>query len=477
MKEKTKKHLIESPDRRSFIRTATAGVASVGIASAMTGCAEESAEATNEYDIIVIGGGFAGVTAARDSSNRGHRTLLLEARARLGGRTFTSSFGGHDDIDLGGTWMGWSQPHVWSQVMQYRMPIGETASSGMTKANWMDGGKLVSGDPGQWMEIFERSLNKYYALAQQAFPRPFDPLYTDAKAELDNINAREAIEQMDMSPLERDFALSIAGINGHSDPSESSYLDQLRWFALGDLNVWNLWGNLGTYKIKGGTKKLLDAMHADGEATTKLSSAVASVHQGEAGVTVTTKRGEVYRARAVIVAVPLNCVADIEFSPGISDVKARVSTERHTGSGTKVYVHIKKGLPVQLGSGTWDMPLNMLWTEYDDPDSQVLCGFGCSPEHLDINDDDAVADAVHRFMPEAELISSFGYDWNLDPYSKGTWCMYRPNVLTQDLEELQRSEGSVYFAGADIADGWRGFIEGAIESGMRVARDVDVDLS
>ena len=57
MKEKTKKHPIESPERRSFIRAATAGVASVGIASAMTGCAEEGAEATNEYDIIVLGGG------------------------------------------------------------------------------------------------------------------------------------------------------------------------------------------------------------------------------------------------------------------------------------------------------------------------------------------------------------------------------------------------------------------------------------
>ena len=55
--------------------------------------------------------------------------------------------------------------------------------------------------------------------------------------------------------------------------------------------------------------------------------------------------------------------------------------------------------------------------------------------------------------------------------------MFRPNVLTQDFKELQRPEGNVYFAGADIANGWRGFIEGAIESGMRVARDVDVDLS
>ncbi len=74
-------------------------------------------------------------------------------------------------------------------------------------------------------------------------------------------------------------------------------------------------------------------------------------------------------------------------------------------------------------------------------------------------------------------MESFGYDWNLDPYSKGTWCMYRPNVLTEDLTELQRPEGNVFFAGSDIANGWRGFIDGAVESGMRVAHDVDLQLS
>jgi monoamine oxidase len=50
--------------------------------------------------------------------------------------------------------------------------------------------------------------------------------------------------------------------------------------------------------------------------------------------------------------------------------------------------------------------------------------------------------------------------------------MYRPGVLTGDLRELQRSEGNVHFCGSDIANGWRGFIDGAIESGLRVGRDV-----
>ena len=464
----------ENPGRRRFLATSAGVAASAGIGA--TGLATAQTE-RNDYDVIVIGGGFAGVTAARDASLRGHRTLLLEARARLGGRTFTSSFGGHDDVDLGGKWLGWSQPHAWSEVMRYGVEIDESAAAAPAQSVWMDGGKRVVGDPAQFAEVFQRALEAYYAPSREAFPRPFDPLYSDAMADLDSVTAAEAIERLNLDPLDRGVALAVAAINGHSNPDQSSYLDQLRWFSLGDFDVWNMWDNLGRYRIKGGTKKLLDAMHEDGKAELKLATPVAAVHQASDAVAVTTKRGETLRARSVIVAVPLNCLADIDFQPGISTAKQRVSNERHTGSGTKVYARIRKGNPVFLGQGTHDMPLCFLWTEYDDPDSQLLVGFGASPNYLDVNDDDAVADAVHRYLPEAELMESFGYDWNLDPYSKGTWCMYRPNVLTSDLEELQRPEENVFFAGSDIASGWRGFIDGAIESGMRVARDVDTHLS
>jgi hypothetical protein len=160
----------------------------------------------------------------------------------------------------------------------------------------------------------------------------------------------------------------------------------------------------------------------------------------------------------------------------VSATKLRVSRARHTGSGTKVYARIKTASPVFLAHGTHDMPLNFLWTEYDDRDSQLLVGFGPSPRLLEIADDRAVLRAVRAFVPDAELIECFGYDWNIDPWSRGTWCMYRPNVLTADLRELQRAEGKVHFCGSDIANGWRGFIDGAIESGLNVGWRVAAQL-
>jgi monoamine oxidase len=341
----------------------------------------------------------------------------------------------------------------------------------------MEGGRRVDGDPQRYAALMEPMAAAFYGPAQESFPRPYDPLLGQGLAKLDAISAAEAIERLDLPPVQKDLAMSFAAINGHSAPDQSSYLDQLRWFSLGSLSLWRLWDNLARYRIAGGTRALIERMQADSRADLKLSSPVESVEQGDEQVSVTTKDETRYVARAVIIAVPLNCLVDIDFRPAISATKLRVSRARHTGSGTKVYARIAGRQPIFTGHGTYAMPLNFLWTEYDDPDSQLLVGFGSSPETLDINDDDAVLEAVRDYLPDAELIEAFGYDWNRDPFSRGTWCMYRPNVLTQDLRELQRSEGRIHFAGSDVASGWRGFIDGAIESGLRVAQQVASQLA
>ncbi|HEY7775249.1 MAG TPA: NAD(P)/FAD-dependent oxidoreductase, partial [Kineobactrum sp.] len=416
-------------------------------------------------------GGFAGITAARDLSLRGFRVLILEARPRLGGRTFTTRFANHD-LDLGGTWIGSSQPFVWSERMRYGVDVVESAAVAASQAIWMDAGERVTGSVAQYAEIYEQAANRFYAPAREFIPRAYQPLFKGEFGNLDQISAADAIAKLGLPAVQSDLLYSFAAINGHSFASDSSYLDQLRWFALGNYNLWNLWDNLSRYRLAGGTKALIDRMAADSNAEIRLGTPVTHVEQSPTGATVTTVRGEQLQARAVVVAVPLNCLADIEFSPAISEVKLGESRRRHTGSGTKVYARTAGKQPVFLGHGTQQMPLCFAWTEYDDRDSQLLCGFGASPDLLDVNDDRAIASAFARYLPSVGVEESVSYDWNIDPYSKGTWCMYRPGTLTGSLTELQRPEGHIFFAGADIANGWRGFIDGAIESGATVAQQV-----
>src|SRR5689334_19558979 len=87
-------------------------------------------------DVVVIGGGFAGVTAARETALRGARTTLLEARNRLGGRTWTAPWQGLE-IEYGGGWVHWHQPHTWTEIV--RAGLGVTIGDETEEAAWYVG--------------------------------------------------------------------------------------------------------------------------------------------------------------------------------------------------------------------------------------------------------------------------------------------------------------------------------------------------
>lgn len=78
------------------------------------------------FDVIVVGAGYAGLTACRDLCIAGFKVLLLEARDRIGGRTYTVDVGGHL-YEMGGTWVHWNQPHVYREMSRYRMTTLSTS--------------------------------------------------------------------------------------------------------------------------------------------------------------------------------------------------------------------------------------------------------------------------------------------------------------------------------------------------------------
>lgn len=424
------------------------------------------------WDVIVVGGGFAGVTAARNLSQRGLSTLVVEARDRLGGRTDNQIFSGHK-IEVGGTWIGWGQPHVWAEKMRYGLAIAESAAAKPdAQYIWMDDGRPVVGTANQYWGLMGPAYDAFYDPARRALPEPYDPLLVKANEQYDRISAGRAIDALNVTKVQRELLHSFAAINGHSSSYTSSYLDQLRWIALSGFSNSFMWDNLGRYRLADGTETLIGRMVDDGRAEIELNTPVSHIGQTGAGVDVTTKSGEAYRARAAVVALPLNVLAKVGFSPSLPRVKHNASARRHTGSGTKVWAKVTGRRPSFFANGPERLPLNFLWTEFNDGDSQLLVGFGASRELLDINSRVQVQKAVRHFLPDAEVTEIHGHDWTADPYSLGTWCMYPPGLLTSSLAALQRPEGALFFATSDIASGWRGFIDGAIESGAVAAERV-----
>src|ERR1700758_790036 len=102
-----------------------------------------------DADVVVIGAGFAGLVAARELGRAGLGVLVLEARDRVGGGTWADRQLGHD-LELGGTWVHWVQPHTWAEMTRYGRQV--TRSPAVEEAYWLGaGGARRAGTPDEVM--------------------------------------------------------------------------------------------------------------------------------------------------------------------------------------------------------------------------------------------------------------------------------------------------------------------------------------
>jgi monoamine oxidase len=472
--------------RRQFVRnTGLGALAATGLArgSAALG-AEQGAEEqppasgsspSSDYDAIVLGAGFAGVTAARELRMNGLRVLLLEARPRIGGRTFTSEVGGHQ-VELGAAFVHWTQPHVWAEITRYGLEIDEAAITAPPRSAWLTSGERREGSLDDFSLLAFRGAGAFFFDAMQMVERPHDQLFVPGIAEVDRLSVTDRLDGLRLPEDQRDIMDAILATSCHCSPSEAGLVEMLRWYTLPGATLQAYVDSVGRYWIRGGTKTLIEGILADGRPELRLSTPVKAVRQQDDQVVVTTEGGETVSARAVVVTLPLNVLGQIDFSPPLSSGKRAVASEGHAGSGVKLHIQVRGQLGGFNGLAPWPAPLTSLQTEFSDPEATVLTAFGPSGKLLDINDDQAIQEAVRRLLPGAEVQWAVGYDWNADPYSRGTWCVFRPGQLTRYLRELQRPEGRVFYASGDNANGWRGFIDGAIESGLRASREVAAAL-
>jgi monoamine oxidase len=105
--------------------------------------------------------------------------------------------------------------------------------------------------------------------------------------------------------------------------------------------------------------------------------------------------------------------------------------------------------------------------ELDDDGTQLMIGFGPDAERCDATDRAAVQGQLDAILPGYELLGATAHDWLADEFSRGTWAIHRPGWYEHHHAAMRRPEPGLVFAGSDLADGWAGFIDGAIESGLR----------
>jgi monoamine oxidase len=184
---------------------------------------------------------------------------------------------------------------------------------------------------------------------------------------------------------------------------------------------------------------------------------------------VTTRDGREYRAGAAVLAAPLNAWNDIEIAPGLSPGKREAAAGGHAGRMQKLWVRVEGAPDDVIGFGL-DAKLLWLSSEYAlDDGSQLMVAFSAPQNGFAPDGPADVEAAVREYAPDARVVEQDGHDWAADPFAKGTWMVNQPGMLSAHATELQRPEGRLHFAGADIATRWIGWMDGALETGARAA--------
>ncbi|XP_025082875.1 probable flavin-containing monoamine oxidase A [Pomacea canaliculata] len=460
-----------------------------------------------KYDVIVIGGGISGLTTAFHLKKRDPklRIIVLEAKDRVGGRTQTISLkskDGTDKWDIGGQWVGRCQPHIMSLLLELGLETHPQYTKGK-KIQQLSGPNIstFSGDLPSLSIFALIDLHHFISKVESCrkLVKSDDPYACPLAEEWDSISAEHFIQENCFTQGAID-AVNIA--NRTIFGTESSQLSCLFWFAYisaadGIIKLCEAKEFTAQEStIKGGAQKISELLaERIGHKNILLQQPVVHIEQTCKDVKVTTKTGETYIAKYAVSAMPPPLLDFITFSPSLPEFKREMCKRMTLGNYTKIIITYQEAFWRKAGfSGEVitnggitavpncsSGPLCIIYDASLYNNSPALLGFIAGDVKVEWTQQSpetrkrAVLDqAADYFGKEVySYIDYFEKDWNQEPYSHGApVCIMPVGSMPVFSKAIRQPFERLHFAGTETATSWCGYMNGAVQAGLRAAAEV-----
>jgi monoamine oxidase len=455
-------------------------------------------------DVVVVGAGFAGLTAAREVARAGRSVIVLEARKRVGGRVLNGTVG--DEIsERGATFAGPTQNHILALADEVGVPTFPSFNEGQA-VYFADGERMLYSDntplgaappdPMLVPDIVQATLR----VDEMSTQVPVDAPWTSSSADLWDGQTLETWVRANSASGER-FRRIIATLTRPVFGAEARDLSLLfvLFFiaASGDENnPGTLERNINTrdgaqmFRFEGGTQLIALRLAAElGRRRIIMRSPVHSIRQGSGGVTVDSSRA-VVRAKRAIVAIPPTLAGRIRYEPILPDARDQLVQRLPQGSLTKIAVVYPRPFWRDQGLTGFTTSLNgPVNVTYDDspPDGSpgIIIGFIGGDEarrHVRRSSserrDAVVRNLAQYFGPEALNAQQYiETNWATQRWSRGGPVgILGPGTLTEYGPAIREPVGRIHWAGTETSTYWNGYMDGAVRSGKRAAAEVIAEL-
>lgn len=293
-----------------------------------------------DVDVCVVGGGFAGLTAALRLKQAGHSVTLLEARDRVGGRTFTVQRDDGSWIDKGGAWIGPTQDRIHALMKEFGVASFKQYTGGEAMMV-VDAKQYRYQGTVPWTLSPWASLNlgaAMFELTQMCKTIPLEaPWEAKKAARWDRMTLAQWLRKNLVSKAAHDLLETAIAGTYTSDASEVSMLFVLYQMASGGGPGFVLGGEGGSQDSRpvGGMGAIYGPMAAELGDVIRLSQPVRSITQDADGVTVQSD-GMTVRARRAIVAVPLAIASHIAYAPMLPTDRSFLHQRMPSGAVVKI---------------------------------------------------------------------------------------------------------------------------------------------